>query len=65
MTMITTIHGDTDESLLEKKTGSIDNPTELTTWVEYRIPGGEEIVHRSVHMILKEIPVSSTATPGK
>jgi hypothetical protein len=60
MTMITTIHGDTEESLLVKTEGSTNNTTEYTTWVEYRLPGSEEIVHRSVHMTLKEIPVFSS-----
>jgi protoporphyrinogen oxidase len=40
-----------DESLLEKREGSLDNDTETTTWVEYWL--GEELVHRSVHMALK------------
>ena len=49
--MITTTKGEMDESLLEKREGSIDNDTETTTWVEYWIDG--EMVHRSVHMALK------------
>jgi len=52
--MITTIYGDMDESLLEKKTGEVDNENEFTTWVEYRKPGTEEIVHRSAHVTLKK-----------
>ena len=64
MVMITTIYGDTDESFLEKKEGTIDTATESTYWVEYRQPGSDEIVHRSVHMTLKE-SVFSTAEPGK
>ena len=63
MTTITTIYGDTDESELIKTTGSIDNATETTNWVEYRRPGSDEIVHRSVHMILKE--VTSSAVVGQ
>ena len=51
MNMITTTKGDMDESLLEKREGSLDNDTETTTWVEYWL--GEELVHRSVHMALK------------
>ena len=43
-----------DESLLEKKEGSIDNDTELTTWTEYWLNG--ELVHRSVHVTLKTSP---------
>ena len=51
MNMITTTKGEMDESLLEKREGSVDNETETTTWVEYWL--GEELVHRSVHMALK------------
>jgi len=49
--MITTTKGDMDESLLEKREGSIDNETETTNWVEYWLDN--ELVHRSVHMTLK------------
>jgi hypothetical protein len=41
-----------DESLLEKKEGSLDNDNEYTTWVEYWHEG--ELVHRSVHVQLKQ-----------
>jgi hypothetical protein len=64
MALITTIYGDMEESLLEKKEGTLDNATESTYWVEYRQPWSDEIVHRSVHMTLKE-SVFSTAEPGK
>ena len=40
-----------DESLLEKREGSLDNDNETTTWVEYWLDG--ELVHRSVHVALK------------
>ena len=43
--------GEMDESLLEKREGSLDNDTETTSWVEYWLDG--EMVHRSVHMALK------------
>ena len=49
--MITTTKGEMDESLLEKREGSLDNDTETTSWVEYWLVG--EMVHRSVHMVLK------------
>ena len=52
--MITTTKGDMDESLLEKKEGSIDNDNEYTTWVEYWLD--EELVHRSAHVTLKTSP---------
>ena len=49
--MIHTTKGDMDESLLEKRTGEIDNDNELTTWVEFYYQG--ELVHRSAHVTLK------------
>jgi hypothetical protein len=49
--MITTIYGDMDESLLEKRVGSEDRPDALVSWVEYWLNG--ELVHRSVHGALK------------
>ena len=52
MAIITTTKGEMDESLLEKKEGSIDNENELTRWVEYWLDG--ELVHRSVHVHLKK-----------
>lgn len=65
MAMITTIYGDMDEASLEKREGLIDNANETTSWVEYRKPGIDEIIHRSVHVILKEIPVFSKVETGK
>lgn len=50
--MITTIHGDMDESRLRKKTGVRDNEYEYTEWVEYWFEG--ELVHRSVTVQLKK-----------
>jgi hypothetical protein len=41
-----------DDSLLEKKEGSVDNDNEYTTWVEYWLNG--ELVHRSAHVQLKK-----------
>ena len=52
--MITTTHGDMDESLLEKREGVVDDDREHTTWVEYWLAG--ELVHRSVHVTLKDTP---------
>ena len=52
MALITTTKGEMDESLLEKKEGSVDNDNEITTWVEYWLDG--ELVHRSVHVTLKK-----------
>jgi hypothetical protein len=54
MALINTTKGEMDESLLEKKEGSVDNDNEYTTWVEYWLEG--ELVHRSVHVQLKKVP---------
>jgi hypothetical protein len=58
MAMIATIHGEMDESLLRRVDGVLDNDHEHTTWVEYW--RGEELVHRSVHVTLKEWPDGMT-----
>ena len=50
--IITTTTGPMDESLLEKREGLLDNDNERTTWVEYWM--GEELVHRSAHVALKQ-----------
>lgn len=50
--MITTTKGPMDETKLRKKEGLIDNENEHTTWVEYW--DGLELVHRSVHVTLKQ-----------
>lgn len=52
MALITTIKGEMDEALLEKKEGVVDNDNEYTTWVEYWLAG--ELVHRSAHVTLKQ-----------
>ena len=56
--IVTTTKGDMDDSLLEKREGSLDNDNESTTWVEYWLDG--ELVHRSVRVALKK-NVSSAA----
>jgi len=43
-----------DDSLLEHRSGEIENDNELTTWTEYWLDG--ELVHRSAHVTLKKIP---------
>ena len=50
--IVTTTKGDMDDSLLEKREGSVDNSNESTQWVEYWLEG--ELVHRSVNMVLKQ-----------
>ena len=58
--MITTTKGMMDESLLEKREGEVDNENEHTQWVEYW--EGEELVHRSVHVQLKQSPAHAVAS---
>lgn len=55
MALVTTTKGEMDDSLLEKREGTVDNDNELTTWVEYWLDG--ELVHRSAHVTLKKPPV--------
>lgn len=50
--MIETTHGMMDEAALEKRTGVVDNDIEHTEWVEYWL--NDELVHRSVHVHLKQ-----------
>ena len=52
--LVNTIHGEMDDSLLEKKEGLLDNDNEFTTWTEYWL--NDELVHRSVHVTLKTSP---------
>jgi hypothetical protein len=53
--LVQTTKGEMDESLLNKKTGIIDNENETINWVEYWLD--DELVHRSVDMVLKKIDV--------
>lgn len=59
MALITTTKGEMDEALLEKKEGFVDNDNEYTTWIEYWLD--DELVHRSVHVQLKQMPVFAGA----
>jgi len=54
--IVTTTKGEMDDSLLEKREGSVDNDNENTTWVEYWL--ADEMVHRSAHVRLKKSVVS-------
>ena len=54
--IVTTTKGKMDDSLLEKREGSVDNDNENTTWVEYWLAG--DLVHRSAHVRLKKSMVS-------
>lgn len=53
--LVQTTKGEMDESLLVKKTGTIDNENETINWVEYWLQ--DELVHRSVDMVLKKFDV--------
>jgi len=53
--LVQTTKGEMDESLLNKKTGTIDNENETINWIEYWLDG--ELVHRSVDMVLKKMDV--------
>lgn len=57
--LVFTTKGEMDDSLLEKREGTVDNENELTTWVEYWLEG--ELVHRSVHVTLKKMPTFAGA----
>ena len=60
--IVTTTQGEMDDSLLNKKEGSVDNDNENTTWVEYYLDG--ELVHRSAHVSLKKPLVSISEVGG-
>ncbi len=57
--IVTTTKGDMDTSLLEHRSGEVDNENEFTTWTEYWLGG--ELVHRSVHVTLKKMPIFAGA----
>ena len=57
--MISTTKGEMDEGLFKRVDGTVDNENELTTWVEYW--DGEELVHRSVNITLKQAGVIADA----
>ena len=57
--MIETTNGQMDESLLEKREGQSDTNTETIKWVEYWLEN--ELVHRSVHVHLKEAAIADGA----
>jgi hypothetical protein len=52
--IVTTTKGEMDDSLLEHRTGTVDNENEFTAWTEYWL--NDELVHRSVHVTLKKMP---------
>lgn len=58
------VEDDVEESALVKTEGVIDNEHEYTTWVEYRFPGSDVIVHRTAHVALKKWPDGMAAVLG-
>jgi len=56
--LVTTTKGEMDDSLLVRKDGNMENDNEKTSWVEYY--SGDELVHRSVHVELKNPLVAET-----
>lgn len=64
MSLIHTTKGDLEESTLIKTEGQIDNENEFTTWVEYRLPDSDEIIHRSAHVTLKKNIFIETKVEG-
>jgi len=62
--MINTTLGEMDEAKLVRTAGVIDNDNERTEWVEYRLPGSDEIIHRSVAMVLKKGIFGESASGG-
>jgi hypothetical protein len=59
---VTTIKGEMDDSLLEKREGNYDDDNESTVWIEYYLDA--ELVHRSAHVRLKRPMVSLTEVGG-
>lgn len=59
---VLTTKGQLDETLLVKKEGQLDNDNEFTTWVEYYLE--DELVHRSVHVTLKNAASFVSAEPN-
>ena len=52
MALVTTIHGEMDDSLLERKDVHFEDDNESTDAIEDWLNG--ELVHRSVHVTLKK-----------
>ena len=52
------------ESELVKTTGTIDNESEFHAWVECRLPGTDQVVHRSASTYLKRGLTAAGAAGG-
>lgn len=57
--MIQTTKGEMDEALLEKREGQQDTENETIEWVEYWLEG--ELVHRSVHVMIKKAALADSS----
>jgi hypothetical protein len=53
-----------DEAALEKSLGQTDDEREFSCWVECRLPGTDQIVHRSADVKLKRSAAAGTAVAG-
>ncbi len=53
-----------EESKLQRLDGTVDTPEAYTTWVEYRFPGSDRVVHRSAHVQMKQWPAGLQAVLG-
>ena len=63
--LINTTLGLMEEALLDKNEGSYENDNEKTTWIEYRLKNTlEPIIHRSVHVTLKD-PLTTSSYIGE
>lgn len=52
------------EDALARSLSEVDNDNEFTSVVEYRVPGETEVIHRSVHVHLKQAGVTGTLLAG-
>lgn len=43
--LISTTHGEIDDSLLQKREGNFENDVEKTSWIEYWDGGNEKCLH--------------------
>ena len=59
--MITTTRGLMDEATLDCKRGTVEDEDRRVDWVEYRMPGEDQIIHRSVHVQVKRMPAWNAA----
>jgi hypothetical protein len=60
--MVTTLLGPKPVGELERTIGSLDRPNEFTCFIEYRLPGQDDFIHRSVDIKKKR---NETAANGQ